>query len=81
MSRNRLMIQPSLEGLEHRIVLTTNYWTGHAAQANQDYSWSNIDNWSNGKVANGQDLVFPAAGAADIYPGACDRKRPRGHDV
>jgi hypothetical protein len=67
-SRNRLMLQPCLEGLENRIVLTTNYWTGQAAFAHQDYSWSNTDNWSNGKVANGQDLVFPAAGAQTFIP-------------
>jgi Bacterial Ig-like domain (group 3) len=67
-SRNRLMMQPWLEGLENRIVLTTNTWTGQAALAHQDYSWSNTDNWSNGKVADGQDLIFPAAGAQTFIP-------------
>ena len=61
-SRKRARLQPWLEGLENRIVLTTNFWTGHAASVHQDYSWSNSDNWSNGNVESGQDLVFPAPG-------------------
>jgi Bacterial Ig-like domain (group 3) len=67
-NRNRLMMRPRLEGLEIRLTLTTNFWTGHAALVNQDYSWSNTDNWSNGKVADGQDLVFPTAGAQTFIP-------------
>ena len=67
-SRKQTLSQPWLEGLENRIVLTSNFWTGHAASVQQDYSWSNSDNWSNGNVESGQDLVFPAAGAQTFIP-------------
>jgi hypothetical protein len=64
------MTHPRFEALESRLTLTTNYWTGQAALAHQDYSWSNVGNWSNGKVESGQDLVFPVAGPQTFIPTA-----------
>jgi hypothetical protein len=66
--RNRVMRQPRFEGLEDRITLTANTWTGAAALASQDYSWSNAGNWSNGALQSGQDIVFPAAGPSTFIP-------------
>jgi Bacterial Ig-like domain (group 3) len=66
--RDRATRQPRFEGLEARIVLTTDVWTGAAAQSVQDYSWSNALNWSSGAPQGGQDLQFPAAGASTFIP-------------
>ena len=64
------MRRPMFEGLEDRISLTTDVWTGAAARASQDYSWSNAGNWSNGKPQGGQDLIFPTGGTTFIPPHA-----------
>jgi hypothetical protein len=66
--RDRAMRQPSFEGLEARIALTTNVWTGAAAQSVQDTTWSNALNWSQGTPQTGQDLVFPTASASTFIP-------------
>jgi hypothetical protein len=66
--RNRLMRRPSFEGLEARITLTTDVWTGAAALSNQDYSWSNQNNWSEGTPQSGEDLVFPGSGGVTYIP-------------
>ena len=66
--RDRLMRRPTFEGLENRITLTANVWTGAAAQSSQDDNWSNSANWSQGTPQNGQDLVFPAPGAGNYIP-------------
>ncbi len=66
--RSRLAWQPWLEGLEARITLTADVWTGAAAMAVQDYSWSNANNWSDGVPLANQDLVFPAAGTSTFIP-------------
>ncbi len=66
--RNRLTRQPRLEGLEARITLTTDVWTGAAAMTVQDNNWSNADNWSNGIPQANQDVVFPVAGPSTFIP-------------
>ena len=45
--RPRAKHLPLFEGLEDRICLTTDVWTGAAAKSAQDYNWSNAGNWSN----------------------------------
>jgi Bacterial Ig-like domain (group 3) len=65
---NRLLQHPAVEGLELRIALTTDVWTGAAALAHQDYSWSNASNWSQGAPTSGEALQFPAASANNFIP-------------
>ena len=66
--RDRATRQPNFEGLEARIALTTDVWTGAAAQSVQAFSWSNALNWSSGAPQSGQDLVFPSANASTFIP-------------
>ncbi len=66
--RNRLVRRPSFEGLEARITLTTDVWTGAAALSSQDYSWSNLNNWSEGTPQSGENLVFPGSGGVTYIP-------------
>ncbi len=66
--RNRAKRLPLFEGLEDRICLTTDVWTGVAAKMNQDYNWSNINNWSNKVPVSGQDLIFPSANGQTFIP-------------
>ena len=66
--RSRSKRQLILEGLEDRITLTTDVWTGAAAAAQQDYSWSNANNWSNMAPQSGQDLIFPSASGSTFIP-------------
>ncbi len=66
--RERAKRQPRLEGLEDRVVLTTDVWTGAAANTAMDLSWSNSNNWSEGVPQTGQDLVFPVAGPSTFIP-------------
>ena len=66
--RSRLAWQPWLEGLEARITLTADVWTGAAAMSVQDFSWSNAGNWSDGTPQANQDLVFPVAGPSTFIP-------------
>ena len=68
--RGRMTRRPIIEGLEDRICLTTDVWTGERRAPTQDYSWSNAGNWSDGKPQGGQDLVFPAASATTFIPAA-----------
>ena len=65
---NRLMRHPAIEGLEARLTLTTDVWTGAAALASADYHWSNASNWTAGVPQSGQDLQFPAASASTYIP-------------
>lgn len=67
-SRSRSKRQLILEGLEDRITLTTDVWTGAAAAAQQDYSWSNANNWSDKAPQSGQDLIFPTATGSTFVP-------------
>jgi len=62
------MGHPVLEGLESRITLSVDVWTGGAASASEDLSWSNPLNWSQGAPQSGQDLQFPIAGAHNFIP-------------
>jgi len=65
---NRLMVHPVLDGLESRITLSVDVWTGGAASASEDFGWSNPLNWSQGIPQSGQDLQFPIAGANNFIP-------------
>ena len=58
----------NFRGAGGRIALTTDVWTGAAAQSVQAFSWSNALNWSNGLPQSGQDLVFPSASASTFIP-------------
>lgn len=66
--RERAARQLRFEGLEDRVVLTTDVWTGAAANSAMDLSWSNAGNWSQGVPQTGQDLVFPVAGPSTFIP-------------
>ena len=67
-SRSPSKRQLILEGLEDRITMTTDVWTGAAAAAQQDYSWSNANNWSDKAPQTGQDLIFPTASGSTFIP-------------
>ena len=62
------MEHPVLEALEVRITPSIDVWTGGAASASNDLSWSNPLNWSQGTPQNGEDLRFPIAGANSFIP-------------
>ena len=65
---NRLVEHPVLEALEVRITPSIDVWTGAAASASDDVTWSNPLNWSQGTPQNGEDLRFPIAGANNFIP-------------
>ncbi len=57
------------EGLEDRISLTADVWTGGQAKTNQDFNFSNPGNWSqNVAPVSGQDLIFPSASGSTFIP-------------
>ncbi len=62
------MEHPVLEALEVRVTPSIDVWTGGAASASNDVSWSNPLNWSQGTPQNGEDLQFPIAGANTFIP-------------
>ena len=59
---------PIFEGLEDRISLTADVWTGAVAKSSQDFTWSQAGNWTQGAPTSGQDLIFPSAGATTFVP-------------
>ena len=56
--RNGRVFLISLEfGLEDRLMLATDYWTGHSASQGGNDNWNNAGNWSTGNVPGTADTA------------------------
>jgi RHS repeat-associated protein len=48
---------PAIQHLESRVVLSTDFWTGHSANTGGDNNWSNPGNWSLNAVPGASDVA------------------------
>ena len=55
-SRKRFFL-PRLVGLEQRVMLATDFWTGHSASIGGNNNWSNAANWSLNAVPGATDTA------------------------
>ncbi len=56
-SRRGKLFTPKLFHLEQRLLLATDYWTGHSAATGGNDNWSNAGNWSTGAVPGTSDTA------------------------